>query len=274
MFGWGKRKRSTDPCAAPSASGQGGPIIAALLIEGETFDLESLQQILNTSKVSGQAPKDVRTEKGVLTFRLGDEMFAVAPMPAPYPWSDLEGPCQTSWMWPKQTPATSVRHHRTHVLLVGTGSSAAAIPRRLALTQVVALAAQQPGVLGIHWPEGTLVHYPPVFIEMAREFNRADAQPLLYLWVDFRLFRNDDGTFGVFTTGLRPLGQMEFEIPRMNMPPGELRDWAVNIAYYLLENGAKVRDGDTIGMSASQQLRLRHAKSSHGAEGTVIRIEG
>jgi hypothetical protein len=66
---------------------------------------------------------------------------------------------------------------------------------------------------------------------------------------------------------------MEFEIPRIDMPPQELRKWCVNIAYYMLEAGQKIKDGDTIGMSAEQQIRIRHRRSSFGVEGTVMQLE-
>jgi hypothetical protein len=46
----------------------------------------------------------------------------------------------------------------------------------------------------------------------------------LYLWVDLRGFRNENGT-----TGLAPLGHMQMKIPRIDMELGELREWLLNI---------------------------------------------
>jgi hypothetical protein len=273
MFGWRKQSDSGREPQGPSPQAEGDPIIAALLVAGYDFDLAPLERKLRASKPGGGSPSDFKTERGFLTFDLGDELVAVAVMPAPYPWSDLEGPCATSWMWPKRTPASSVRAHQCHVLITAMRGRSAPIVRRLGVTQIVGLAAELPGVLGVYWPEGTLVHYPPVFTQMARKITSVKGPPL-YLWVDFRVFRNQDGSFGLFTTGLRWLGHLELEIPRLAMPPGELRDWAVNIAYYLLENGSKIKDGHTIGMSATQQLRIRFVPSRFGGErGTVMRIE-
>jgi hypothetical protein len=107
---------------------------------------------------------------------------------------------------------------------------------------------------------------------MAEETNSPDAPPL-YLWVDLRAVRNDDGTTGLFTTGLTPLGHVEIEIPRIKMQPGELREWLLNIMYYLLEKGPVLKHGETIGMTAEQKIRIRHAPSSFGHEGKVIRLE-
>jgi hypothetical protein len=266
MFGFGKRREQRRD--QDSSNSAGDPVIAALLIKGTRFDFASFQRKLTADKSLGRLARDWTQSDEILTCYLGDELIALSLMPAPYPRSDLEGPCETSWMWPKETPATSVLAHQTHVLVIAQGGRADAISRRSLLTHVTALAAEMPDVMGIYWPEATLVHYPRIFVEMARKI------PLpLYLWVDFRIFRNQDGTCGMFTTGMRPLGQMEFEIPRISMPPGELREWCMNIAMYLLENGHRVKDGDTIGMDASQKIRIRHRPSSFGARGTVLQLQ-
>jgi hypothetical protein len=275
MFGW-KKKSS----AAPSGSGSrrsgraGEPVIAALLLEGEQFPLAALQQHLSKIRIGNEKPAEFNMDKEqILTFKAAGEIFALALMPAPYPWSDLEGPCATSWMWPKETPASSVKRHRRHLLVTMVGGNGEPIPRRLMLTAVTAAAAQQPGVLGIYWPEATLVHHPRIFIEMAQKITSAEAPPV-YLWVDYRLFKNKDGSIGLFTTGLRPLGHMEMEIPSIQMNPGELREWAVNITYYLIENGPVLKDGNTIGVDANHQLRIRHVKSQFGSPDTVMRFGG
>jgi hypothetical protein len=58
--------------------------------------------------------------------------------------------------------------------------------------------------------------FPPVFVSMAETIKSPEAPPL-YLWVDLRAFPNKDGTTGLFTTGLAPLGHMEIEIPSIDM---------------------------------------------------------
>src|SRR5689334_4311590 len=106
-----------------------------------------------------------------------------------------------------------------------------------------------------------LVLFPRLFINMADEFNSPQTLPL-HLWVDARIFRNQDGTIGLFTTGLAALGHMEIEIPHIDMPPGDLREWLMNIVLYVVQNGPVLKHGQTIGMSAEQKIKIRHAPSS------------
>ncbi len=260
------------PIAGQRSSNGGIPVISALLLMGDTFPFADLKKQLATFNVLGRSPNDIRFEDGLLSFQLGDELFVLALMSAPYPWSDLEGPCATAWMWPKNMPAIGLKHHRTHLLVTMISGRSNPVRRRLMLTAVTAAAAQQPGVMGIYWGDSTMVHYPKIFGEMAHLVTTQNAPPL-YLWVDYRLFRNPNGTTGLFTTGLKALGHMEIEIPSIKMPVGKLREWAMNISQYLLTNGPVLKDGNTIGMTAEQQIRIRHRPSMFGRRDMVLRME-
>jgi hypothetical protein len=253
--------------------GSGEPIICALLLKEQTFPFDDFLARLSKTKITGKPVKDVeRSEGDIVSFTVGDELFALALMPAPYPASDLEGPIATSSIWPPKPPINTVKQHRSHLLITMMGGNADAVRRRLALTAVTGLAASQDGVMAVYWPEATHLVFPPVFTEMAESINSPDAPPL-HLWVDMRAFKNEDGTTGLFTTGLSPLGHMEFEIPSIEMDPGELREWLINIMYYVMENGPVLKHGQTIGMTADQQIRIRHVASSFGHAGKVIRLD-
>jgi len=62
-------------------------------------------------------PKPVKSDGGeenTIGFAVGDDIVLLGVMPAPIPWGDLEGPCETSWLWPEarkfsaNTPITSL----------------------------------------------------------------------------------------------------------------------------------------------------------------------
>jgi hypothetical protein len=270
MLNWFKRRRDEKPAedSAPAAD----PVIAAVLMKGDGFPLEQFRAAVAGTRFGGHRTGEFSAEEGVCAFSLADEMAAVAAMPAPYPWSDLEGPCSTAWMWPEDKSPMDIKQHRSHVLVMLMGGRSAPVERRLMLTQLASLAAQQPGAQAVYWPEATLVHYPPLFIDMARDIRSPEAPPL-YLWVDYRLFDAGGGRVGLFTTGLSALGHMEIEIPGIEMDPGELREWTLNISYYLLEKGPVLKNGDTIGMTPEHKVRIRHRPSKFGHPGNVLRFE-
>jgi hypothetical protein len=270
VFNWLRKKSRSYESPPTGQSERGGPLIAALLLDSPVFDTDAARQAIHSGEIAGISPSGVSVDRNILHLALNDEMLFVAPMGVPYPWSDLEGPCQTSWMWPPGTPAMSLKDHKSHVLVTAIKGTGDAISRRIVLTHLVGRLASVTGVVGIYWPEATLVHYPPIFAEMAAAAS--PKEPPLYLWVDFRVLREDDGTLTCFTTGLAPLGLMEMEITGLRMPPGELREWAVNIAAYMLDRGSPIPHGDTIGATAKEKLRITHGPSSFGAPDTVMRF--
>ena len=258
---------------SPKESWGGGvPILSAILLERESFTTDSFLKQMAKTCVRGKTVSGIKPEKeGVFSFQVGDEFFAFLHISAPYP-DDLEGPIATSWMWPREPTIENVKQHRSFLQVTMTGGAEDPVRRRLTLTAVTALAAKQSGVMAVYWGDASLVIFPPLFVSMAEEIDTPQSPPL-YLWVDLRAFRNEDGTTGLFTTGFAALGHMEIEVPRIKMEVGELREWLVEIMCYLLENGPVLMDGQTIGMSAEQQIRIRHCPSIFGHPGQVIRLE-
>jgi hypothetical protein len=252
--------------------GGGGPILSAILLERESFTTDAFLKQMAKTRVRGETVSDIKPEKeGVFSFQVGDEFFAFLPVSAPYP-DDLEGPIAASWMWPQEPTIENVKRHRSFLQITMMGGTQDPVRRRLTLSAVTALAAKQSGVMAVYWGDASLVIFPPLFVDMAEEMHTPQSPPL-YLWVDLRAFRNEDGTAGLFTTGLTALGHMEIEILRIEMEIGELREWLVEIMCYLLENGPVLMDGQTIGISAEQQIRIRHSPSISGHPGQVIRLE-
>ena len=190
-------------------------------------------------------------------------------MPAPIPWSNLEGPCETAWWWPEA--GAKMRGHNSHLLVALGGESGDAVRRSLALTHLTAAVAAHVDAAGIYWGGGALVHDPQVFLEEAR--NASPENLPLHLWIDFRIEANDDGTLRLFTTGMKALDKMEIEIPRSRHEPAEIFDFACSIADYILSRGAEIRDGHTVGRCEDEKVPAAHAPSMWDSKMTVLRLD-
>jgi len=215
------------------------------------------------------AAEPVKAEKDQMAFRVGDNDVIIAFMRAPIPWSDLEGPCQTSWLW--KDAASVLRGHAGHLIVTVLSQDGPVEQSRL-LTQVcasvLATCEQAPGVF---WSNATLLVPSKVFQEFARDILPQGSP--LYIWVDFRVGPAAKGKTGGFTTGMVALGHMEFETESSSEPPGELRERFFGLANYVLENGPVIKDGDTIGEDANERIRVVYAKSTFGHGGKVMRLE-
>jgi hypothetical protein len=205
-----------------------------------------------------------------LVFKFRDGMIAVALMPGPIPWDDLEGPCATSWWWPEATQR--MRGHKYHFLVTVMGGTIPPVERRVILTRIVSAVIRHTDAVGVLWAEGTLVHEPSTFLEQAEGIS--ETQIPGPLWIDVRVEKNDDAddTLRCFTTGLAPLGHMEIEVPRATLKPQELLEFVGDTACYIVNTNTPIADNETLGRTATEKFKVRHAKSMFD-RGTVMRID-
>jgi len=215
------------------------------------------------------AVTDTQKKDNTLSFDLGDAAVIMGLMPAPIPWSDLEGPCATSWLWPEA--AQVLRGHKNH-LVVTVSSAAGAVERAKLLSIVIASILQTcPQAVGVSWGAGGLVISPKLFREFAVQML-LEGLPL-YIWIDFRVFPSDTGRMCCFTQGLAALGHMEMETQNSPENVGELRERFFGLACYVLENGPVIRDGDTVGEDANERIHVTYAPSAFGHKGKVMRLD-
>jgi hypothetical protein len=229
------------------------PLLASLkAIPGIAVDLNSLQ-----------------VKDNAVVFGLGKDNAAIVLMPAPMPWSDLEGPCATAWWWPEATE--KMRGHSAHLVVALMGDTGNPIQRHCTLTHLTAVVASHTDAAGIYWGGGRLVHDPLVFIEQAQTFSPDDLP--LPIWIDFRVEPNDDGSHRLFTTGMKAFGRMEIEIPHSEKKPAEVFDFAYSIADYIITNNPNIQDGHTVGRSGTEKIRTTFAPSMWDSTISVLRLE-
>ena len=214
------------------------------------------------------AAKEQEWDGTNLVFNFRDAMIAVALMPGPIPWSDLEGPCATAWWWDEA--AEKMRGHKYNFIVTVMGGTIPPVERRVILTRVVSAVLRHTDAVGVYWAEGTLVHEPSSFLEQAEGIS--ETQIPGPLCIDVRLEKNDDDTFRCFTTGLAPLGHLEIEVPRASLEPQELLEFVGDTACYMVNTNTAIADNETLGRTATEKFKVRHTKSMFD-RGTVMRID-
>lgn len=211
---------------------------------------------------------DIEEKDGTLSLKIGEASLIMAKMPAPIPWSDLEGPCATSVLW--KNAASEVKQHSIHWIVTVHGDLEP-LPLSTLLTQATAAAmAACEEAIGVYWGNATLVIPKSIFIDFAKEV--LPHGPPLHIWVDFRVGKDSETSSSGFTAGMKALGHMEFESQKSPEPPGELRERFLALAGYVVENGPVIRDGDTVGEDAEERIRVIYSDSLYGHEGKVMRL--
>jgi hypothetical protein len=203
-----------------------------------------------------------------LSFRLGSLTVAVGRMPAPYPWSELQGPCSTSVLWP--TATEDIKPLRRH-WIVTVSDEAKPVQLALMLTKVTAsVLATCPSAVGVYWGNSTLVLPKDLVVHVAPASSLTD--PPIEMWVDFRVGWDSRKTSSGFTQGMRSLGHMDFETQDAPESPAQLRERLVALARYVVTGNGAIRDGDTVGKDAREKIRVSYAESAFGNKDEVMRL--
>jgi len=204
-----------------------------------------------------------------LELQVGASVIHIGKMAAPIPWTELEGPCQTSFLWPKA--AEELRPHVYHLIVVASGKKAKIELARL-LTQVIAaILGTCDAAIGVYWGSASLVIPSKIFREFAIEV--LPSGPPIQIWVDFRVGKNNMGGSIGFTHGLDDFELMELETENALESPIELRDRLWSLSTYLLENGPVIGNGHSVGRDAKERIRVVYSPSVFGNKNQVMRLD-
>ena len=207
--------------------------------------------------------------ENLFTCTIGEYTAAVTLVDRPVPWSQLEGPCATAWYWPTATEA--LRDHQAHLLVTLVDEGSKSIDKSMALTQLVCGLLGTSPAQGVFWGPGRLVHPPQAFLDQALQMSPRDLP--LFLWVDFRVERAEEGYGRLYTTGLEALGKTEIEVRHFAGELQKMLEYAYNVAHYQLCKQKQVNDGDTISLTDEVQAVVHLGPSMFDEKMEVVQLE-
>jgi hypothetical protein len=220
----------------------------------------------NRFELTWDEPAD-RDQCVVQFLHVGENRADIFMMPVPIPLSDLEIPCTTSRFWPEA--ADVCRTHQAHLVIGWHTQHSESVDQHLLLAQLAAALVQETGALAVYWG-GIVVQPVELFCKFADIATR-EYLPL-YMWVDFRVFKQADGRLWGVTTGLDSLGLMEIEGVSRRLTPKELEDKVYDLAHYVCRHGAVLNDGNTVGGDEHERISVRHAASVWPRPGKVVHV--
>lgn len=216
-------------------------------------------------RVSWKTPT-LRTERPDRSpFSVDDFLCSVMPMPFPVPDGEAEESAEHNFLWPEAVETTKRHAANLVVAVMGpfsgveTGDAdedvglALAKARAKLLVKLTATAAKLPGALGVYTC-GT-VFEPQAYREGAEPMKEdEDLLPLRSLvWIN--LWMSEEGLCAG-TDGLSAFGFKEIEVldvPEEKADPDDLLNFVLMGALYVLEYGAVLEEGETIGFTEEDQ---------------------
>ena len=229
------------------------------------------------SRIKSLAPGgEPRAPDAPMIFFMGDSMMTVMFIDQPMPPGTLSIAARASRTWPGGEAVLVA--HRAHVIIharSGGKDWAGALNCAQNVSAVSAALAGMLPTIGVYWSAGWAVSKPDEFIGntgqvLAGKYSAADWFQFWYL--DGPPTDRGEPTIAVLTTGLEPFFGREIEFLPAALPPGTIAHRLLGVIEYLLTNGPVLNDGDTLGVSYDEAIRVRYAAQGQRPGIPVIQL--
>jgi hypothetical protein len=237
-----------------------------------TFDAQTIFDALKA--VCATAPAEItiaqaslkESKQGFILSVNGVDVVVLS-MPEPLPFDAYDAAASGSMLWREAKP--QLGQNKAHVV-VATMREAKTHPEALAgafaVTIVSAAVIRLTQAIGVIFNPALTAFPAQVFHDMAVELAQKRQIPEM-LWVSLDFLRGPNTasgqpTVGLNTMGLFPFIGREIEFDPVPWAPGEVAQRVVGLCQYLILNGLVIKDGDTVGNTNEEKLRVSYAQGT------------
>ena len=176
-------------------------------------------------------------------------MISVSFIPAPVPDGEAETNAKYNYLW-KEAAEQTAKHTAQIIVAVTAGDGDI---RENARTYVkLCDSCIDDNTVGVY--ANGVVYQPEFYAEMAQVIKHGELPVFDLVWLGLTNIGN--GRVNGYTMGLENFGKYEIEVLECTDTPSKLIDFLISITSYVLEEDATLKDGETIGFSEEQKLKI------------------
>jgi len=230
---------------------RGGSFLGFVLLSSPELDTQRFRRAMRADWGIDWPEEQPRPEGGTILSMERDGMIAtVGLMEAPVPDGEAAYWANSNFRAREQA-AAAAQAHQAHLIVAVMGRGCPPIRAGELFVEIVSACLDAPNALGIY---GCHTVWLPEQYRKAAQILKEGKFPLMNL-VFVGLFQNEKGVSG-WTSGLRAFGKEEMEVVNSAQPPQEVYELLLILSDYLIEQGAVLRDGETVGYTVDQKLPL------------------
>jgi hypothetical protein len=250
----------------PGKSKKGNVLLAMPMFNnGETFELNKVADYLKNNW--NIFISDINGESGTVAFSIQGETVALATMPIPIPWGDIEGAAQYSYNW--MTANKDLENHNSHIIVTMMSSKNSELERFKIMTIVLSSILATTNCLGVYQGAQSLLIPRQQYLDSA-EVLKTNNIPL-DLWIYIGLREGESGN-NAYSYGLTAFDKLEMELINAKLDLDEMYSFLSNICAYVINNNVVFKSGETIGYTADQKIRITKSKGQF-VEGQSLKLE-
>ncbi len=199
----------------------------------------------------------------------GGALLFVTHIDMPIPMEELQFACETSMGWVEA--CDQLKRMKSHAIVASMGSDHMDTSRLVFIESIVTQAvAAQSKPIGVYLGGAESVWSDKQWSEMTLSSTEAD--PPYLLWIGLKAQKNADGSTSVATRGLTSFNSMNVEVQNTTRDGNEALEFVADTATYLISSGATINDGDTIGSTVDEKIKITYGPSFLDPEATVYQV--
>jgi len=199
-------------------------------------------------------------------FKIEGEMVALAYMPAPIPWEDIQGSAQYAYNW--QTAAQALENHNGHAIVSLMSSQKNQKERFTILSKLLCSILCTSNSIGVYQGSQTLLIPKSQYLENIEEIKQGTP---LTLWIYIGIRPSEQGN-SIYTYGLSNFAKQEMEVINSKLQIEELYNFISNISAYVINSDVTFRNGETLGYTEEQKIKITSSKGQF-TEGQTLKLE-
>lgn len=237
-------------------------------------DMDQSLLRLGVARTDDEAHKDADADDSPMQcLEYADYLIALMPIPVQI-GDDIDQICAHSRLWPDATPAPVDYAAHTIVTVMrfsDDGQETNLVAQAALLSRVLASAiAVSDSIHAVYFGSANHVVLPGLF----RDLTQATLpEPMPIAWVAINVGERPDGVMTGHTRGMDMLGLMDIEIAETGDSAQGVFDRLTGIVDYLIENGMVISDGDTLGATDEERIRVVYGFSALDPERKVMRLQ-
>lgn len=239
----------------------------ALLNEVQKIDFKKIVDELKYKHNLSITGQEIDEEKSLGVIELKNAQLAIMLMDMPVPGDELKFPSEIAYLWTAAKELTP--KHKAHVIISVSSPDQSKLDLFKIFTNAAASVLANTNSLGIYLGNQTLVLSTEFYIDGAKSMTD-DELPLMN-WIYFGL-REENGKSSGYTFGLKEFGFDEIEILNSNYSIEEIQEMLYNISHYVIQSNVTLKDGETIGLTADQKIKIVRSKGEQ-LDGTTLKLK-
>lgn len=247
-----------------------GTFSGFVLLDEEAWDKEQFIADFKADwkiELEESGDEDPEREGELLFAKAGEYTVVVGYVGAPIPDGEAEYWAGANYLW--KNAAEIVSTHKAQLIVTIFGSDDDLLEKGTMFVKTVCTALKQNNAIAFY--NDGIVFSPQQYLDFSGMLED-DGLPLLN-WIWFGIYA-DEKRAGIYTYGMRRFGKDEMEVivDRENADLNSIRGFLLDIVAYVLDGDVTLKDGETIGFSEEQKLKIT-LSAGIGVHGNTLKIE-